>query len=535
MHLVEVPAEFVITAADRRAIRLGYGWSQEAVDHVVAFFRTFLVVRSEGYTGPFVLEDWQYKAIARMYGWRRPDGRRRFTEVYINICKKNGKSLLLAGLALYGMMNTPAAEVYQGALNRKQAGVLFRQAARLIKHSPLLKDLYVTRNYNRTITLDANDARLESLSADADSSDGVDSSMTIFDEIHRWGSKDELYKVMRGAGAARREPLIVHLTTAGDESSTFCRELHSRAQAILDGDDSDLAFLGIIYALSPGDDHSDESTWIKANPSLNTILNIEVLREEYARYKRIPARFSNWLRLHMCLCEMSINPWLEEGLWQEAACPEVRGLDWWKGRDVAVGIDLSTTKDLTALTMTTLHDGKLYWRSDYFLPEDTIEERSENDGVKYDEWSAENRYAHVTPGNATDFEYIRRYVNQLRDDLEVNIYAIGIDPWNHSTISSGLIDDGFDVDIITQSTRNYNPAAREVERRLLNGTLQHDDSPITHWCINNTRMVSDSYGQIRPSKKGAEKLRIDGTAAGLMSVGMLLKKPAPPSYRIFTA
>ena len=516
----EVPDYWIRTKADERAVALGYRWDQEAVDHVLNFFPRFLRLSTGQFAGrPFVLEAWETDFLSRLYGWKRPDGTRRFRETYVEICKNNGKTSLLAGLSLYAMKEEPGAEVYQGALNGKQADVLYREAAKLVKASPQLRKHFRVKKYNKTIVFEANDARLESMTADAQAKDGVNSSLTIFDEIHRWGSNRRLYDVMKGAGAARLQPLLVSLTTAGDDSSVFCRELHDIAVAIAAGDDSNLEFLGIIHGLTPEDDVEDEDNWKKANPALGTILSIDFFRSEFEQARKIPARLKNFLRLHLGLWQKSENVWLDMPLWDRAGDPVLGDLAWWKGRNVVAALDLSSVKDLTSLTLTTMEAGNVAWKSIYFLPEETVIERSENDGVPYDQW-VEEGYALETEGNATDFEAIRNHLHELRDS-GINIASVVIDPWNAAHLASLLIQDGFEVYFFRQNFANFNGPCQEVERRLLNGSLIHDANPITRWCAGNCTVKHDPAGNMRPTKAKAQKNRVDGVLSGIMALGVL--------------
>ena len=518
--LTEVPSFWIRTKADERAVSLGYRWDQAAADRVCAFFPKFLRLSTGQFAGrPFVLEAWEIDFLSRLYGWKRPDGTRRFREAYVEICKKNGKTSLLAGLSLYAMKEEPGAEVYQGALNGKQADVLYREAAKLVKASPQLRKHFRVKKYNKTIVFDLNDSRLESMTADAQAKDGVNSSMTIFDEIHRWGSNRQLYDVMRGAGAARRQPLLVSLTTAGDDSSVFCRELHDIAVAIAAGDDSNLEFLGVIYGLMPEDSLESENNWKKANPALGSILSLDDFRTEFELARKIPARLKNFLRLHLGLWQKSENVWLDLPLWEQAGDPTLRELDWWKNRDVVAGLDLSSVKDLTSLTLTTMDEGKVCWHSTYFLPQETVIERSERDGVPYDQWVTEG-HALETEGNATDFEAIRQRLNEFRD-AGINITAVAIDPWNAAHLASLLIQDGFEVYFFRQNFANFNGPCQETERRLLNGTLRHDSNPITRWCAGNCTVKLDPAGNMRPSKAKAAKQRVDGLISGIMALGVL--------------
>ena len=516
----KVPARWIRTKADERAVAEGHYWDQAAVNRVLEFFPKFLRLGTGRYANrPFILEDYQVDLLSRAFGWRRPDGTRRFREIYLSICKKNGKSTLLAGLAIYGMIEEPGAGIYQGALNSKQADIILRVAAGMIRKSPKLRKHFRILKHNKTITYDRNEARLECMTADVDSKDGVDSSMTILDEIHRWGHNRQLYDVMKGAGAAREQPMLWMLTTAGDDQSVFCREIHDIALAIINGDDSNLSFLGVIYAASPKDDIESEATWHKANPALGSILSLETFRNDFEQAKKTPARLKNFLRLQLGLWQKGQGAWLDVKLWDEAAQPEVRDLSRWKGREVVAGLDLSTNSDLTSLSLATMDDDIVYLHSTYFLPEETIERRSREDGVSYSQWADEG-FALETEGNATDFEAIRLRLRQLHEQ-GIRIKAIAIDPWNAAHLGTLLQADGFNVYFFRQNFGNFTGPCFELERRLLNGTIVHDDNPITRWCVGNCRIKVDPSGNIRPTKEKAVKERIDGVVSAIMALGVL--------------
>jgi phage terminase large subunit-like protein len=508
------------TPADEEAVRRGYYFEQPDADHVCDFFEQFLFVAPGR---PFVLEPWERDFLSRLYGWKREDGTRRYTEAYLEICKKNGKSTLLSGLCLYGMVDEPSAGVYQGAVDKEQGKIIFREAAQMVANSPPLARRFKASDHYGTILWKDGNARMVCMSSEVESKDGINASLTVFDELHRFGRDRKLYDIMEHAGAARRQPLRVNITTAGNDRQSLCWEVRQQAVRILEGATDDLHFLGVIYGADPDDDLDDPKVWRKANPSMGSILSESRFAEEWDKAKRIPGRLNSFKRLRFGIWTNSVTNWLPLDLWDAAEDPAEPC--WWQdGRPVHAALDLSSVKDLTSLTFCNLDRDVLAWRSFYFVPEDTLVERCERDKVPYDRW-AEAGHLIETPGNATDFEAIRKSLNDLRT-LGTNIVSVGIDPWNAAHLASLLIEDGFNVVMIRQNFGNFTGPCKELERRLLNGTIAHDGNPVTRWCVENVATEEDAQGNIRPSKKKSTE-KIDGVVSGVMALGLATSKIDP--------
>jgi phage terminase large subunit-like protein len=162
---VKVPPRWVRTGADAAAIAAGYYFDRDAADHVCDFVEAFLKHSTGRWAAkPFVLEPWQRDFLSRLYGWMRPDGTRRFREAYLEVPKKNGKSTLFAAIALYGIFEEPGAEVYLGAMTRKQARIIFNECGRMVASSPALKKRLRVIDTTATITFAAANSKLEAMS-----------------------------------------------------------------------------------------------------------------------------------------------------------------------------------------------------------------------------------------------------------------------------------------------------------------------------------------------------------------------------------
>lgn len=516
-----VPAEWLILPVDHEAARRGYWFDEEAAAHVCEFFERFLRHSLGRFAGePFILQGWQRSFLSRLFGWMRPDGTRRFREALLEVPKKSGKSTLMSGLALYGMCLEPGAEVYQAAVNATQAGIIFRECGRMIQQSPKLRKHYRVNKSRSTITLDRSNGRLRMLSSDVESVDGINASMTILDELHRFPNR-RLYDILKYAGAAREAPLLLSITTAGSDRYSICYEVHTIARNILNGATDTLDFLPVIYAAPDDANLDDPAVWRACNPSLGVTVEEEDFAVEWAEAKKIPAREVYFRRVRFNQWVQSSAPWLRIDLFD--ALTEPTDLDWFKGRNAVLGLDLSAVTDLTSMSLTSLDGDKVRALSLFWLPEDTIELRSKRDRVPYRDW-ADAGHAIRTPGNATDFGAIRRKIHELRD-LGIGVNTVVFDIWNARQMASELIDDGFEVLDFGQSYLKYTGPCKELERRILAGTIAFAPNPILRWNVGNVSVEMDGMENVRPTKKKSTE-RIDGVVALVMSVGVLTSQQA---------
>lgn len=514
----KVAKKWIRTEADKEAIRKGYWFDEIAAAWACSFFPTFLRHPANSSTPgvPFDLLPWQADLVSRMYGWKRPDGRRRFREVYCEVPKKNGKSGMLSGLGLLAMIDEPGAGVYQGAVDKEQAEILFLASVEMVEASPELSAIFTINRHRSTITWRETKARMVCMSSEVDKKDGINSSFTVIDEVHRLiGKRRELYDIMKLAGRSRRNPFLVAITTAGFDKKSLCWELHTEARRIIDGATDNLRFLGVIYAASPDDDLDDPAVWRKANPSMGTILSEEDFADDWAEAKRIPGRRNNFLRLGFNIWTNAETAWLPLPLWDARADPYP--LAAWKGR-VLVGVDLATKFDLCAMTLCMMDGDVAQWHSLYFMPEDLILPKSQAEAVPYDRWADEG-WITPTPGSFAPFEPMIAKLVELRE-AGMDIQMVGVDRWNMVHFAQKLITLGFETVLITQQGfGSWTGPCGELDRRLSDGSLAHDGSPVTRFCAENVVLEQDPIGNVRPSKTKSTR-KIDGIVSGLMALGL---------------
>ena len=511
--------------SDAQCLEEGCYFDPIAAERVITFIESFCKHSAGRFAGqPFLLEPWQKDFLRTLYGWKRADGTRRFREAYLEVPKKNGKSTLLSGMALFALFEEPGAEVYIGAVDRSQASIIFDECARMVRASPALARHLVVIDSKKRIIFPARNAKLVAMSADAPNKDGVNASMVILDELHRFTSP-ALYDVMKFAGAARDQPLFVSITTAGHDRKTICYEQHERALSAIAGtaEGGDPEFLPVIYAADPDDDLDDPKVWRKANPSMGQVLKEEDFRKAHKEAKLLPRLWAAFLRLRLNIWTEQVTRWIPLELWDALADDSSK----WDvdGAECYVALDLSSTTDLTALaTLFPLEGHDYLSKTYYFIPSETAEKRSRHDKVPYPLWIKQGHMI-ATEGNATDHDAIRLFLNELSE--KHTILKVGIDPWNAQQLANQLMQDGFDVVFIRQGYGSMSGPSKDYERMILAESLHHDGNPVSRWCVGNVSLEQDPAGNIKPSKKRSPE-RIDGAVAQVMTVALA---QADPGYQ----
>jgi phage terminase large subunit-like protein len=509
--------------SDKQCLDEGCYFDPDAADRVITFIESFCKHSAGRFAGqPFLLEPWQRDFLRTLYGWKRADGHRRFREAYLEVPKKNGKSTLLAGMALFALFEEPGAEVYIGAVDRSQASIIFDECARMVRASPALSKHLVVIDSKKRIIFPARNAKLVAMSADAPNKDGVNASMVILDELHRFPSP-ALYDVMKFAGAARDQPLMVSITTAGHDRKTICYEQHERALSAIAGtaEGGDPEFLPVIYAADPDkDDLDDPKTWRKANPSMGQVLKEEDFRKAHKEAKLLPRLWAAFLRLRLNIWTEQVTRWIPIEKWDALAEDSSK----WElqGAECYVALDLSSTTDLTALALLfPLEDGDFLSKVFYFVPEETAAKRARHDKQPYPLWIKQGHMV-GTEGDATDHDAVRKFLNDLAE--KHTILKVGIDPWNAQQLANQLMQDGFEVEFIRQGYSSLSGPSKDFERMVLAHSIHHDSNPVTKWCVGNVSLEQDAAGNIKPSKKRSPE-RIDGAVALVMTIALAMAEP----------
>lgn len=497
-----------------------------AADRATGFFTRYLRhTKGKWAKQPFDLLPWESEQIVRpLFGRLRPDGLRQYRHFWLEVGKKNGKSELAAGIGLKGLLadDEPMAEVYIGAADRDQAGLIFQAAAQMVRMSPALKKrCRVLESTKRILVTEGRQAGsfLEALATDADSADGKSPSMLLFDEVHRYRDR-EFYDTLIRSTAAREQPIIGRLTTAGTDPESMAWAEHEYARQVLEGIIDDPEFLAVIYAAPAGGDIQSPKYWQAGNPSIGHTVQVSYFEQESRKAAEDPSNENSFRRFHGNEWVAQVSRWMPMDRWDAAAGPldqaglleQLRTVPCW------AGLDLSQTRDLTALAIIgapAQEGGAFRVVLRCWIPEENVERASKRDSVRYDRWVADG-WLQTTPGDTIDYATIERSIRA--DALRFPLQEIAFDPTYAWQMAQQLTAAGLSMWPIHQSFESFAGPTADLLQLVKERRFDHGGNPVLRWMADNTVVEQDSLGRWRPSKRKAKK-RIDGIVATIMGLG----------------
>lgn len=501
----------------------GLTWDAAEAQRSIDFFH--LLHHYKGREDLIVLDPWQRFIVGSAFGWKRADGSRRFRIVYVEVASKNGKSTIAggAGLRLAFFDDEPGAEVYAAATKRDQAKIPWNAAVQMVKKSPAFRARIET--FVGSLSQASTSSFFQPLGRDSDSDQGINPNGAIIDELHVHDNRDLLDNIEKAA-SVRRQPMIWKITTAGVKRESVWWEERADAVSVLEGRATDDSLFAVVYTLDEGDDPFDEAVWPKPNPGLGSSVQLDFLRERAAKAQRSPGALAAYLRYHMNVPTPQSTRAIDIDEW-DANSGLLEGEDYlaWEERTFATpragsaGLDLASVRDLTALEfLTEAPDGAIDILSRFYCPEEGIVERSKRDGVPYADWVRDG-YLIATPGNVTDYNWIKRDVLELA--VKHELWEIGFDRWNATQLATDLTQEGATMFAIPQTHAGLAPAWRELEKRMLERKLRHGGHPILRWMAGNVEVETDASGAQKPSKRLSNE-RIDGMVALDMGMNRLM-------------
>ncbi|MCX5592807.1 terminase large subunit [Alcaligenes endophyticus] len=474
-----------------------------------------------------VLEPWQAFGIACTFGWvRKKDGMRRFRESYWEVPRKNGKSVIAAGVGL-GMFAADGefgAEVYSGATTERQAWEVFRPARLMVNRTPELKELMGIEVNAGNMNRPEDGSRFEPIIGNP--GDGSSPSCALVDEYHEHDSDDQYTTMQTGMGS-RKQPMMFIITTAGVNIAGPCYDKRQEVIEMLEGLVPNDTLFGWIWTIDEGDDWTDPKVLAKANPNIGISVYQDYLEAQQQQAIR-RARFASTFKTkHLNVWTAAKSGFINMAKFMAAPCQDTSlSLDQFKGWDCTLGLDLAAKVDLTC--MVKLFQKEIAGRRHYYcvaptfwVPEDTVQ-GTENRRLadRYQSWVASGHLIQ-TDGAEIDYRDI------LAEALEVNelapVVASPIDPHGAANLSHQLDDEGLNPITIIQNYTNMADAMKELEAAILSGRFHHDGHPIMTWCIGNliAKYMPGSDDVMRPIKQGNDN-KIDGAVALIMAIGRSL-------------
>lgn len=496
-------------------------FSAEAVDNVLAAFGVLRHTKGRWAGQPLEPDPWQIAyIIAPTFGWVKPNEHGRLVRIartlFVDVPRKNGKSTMCGGIALYltGADGEAGAEVVAAATTRDQAGMVFDPVKSLVEKSPALRGRF--RTLTGRILHPKSGSYFKVISSAADAQHGANLHGAVIDELHLH-KKPDLVRALETGTGSREQPLIVFITTADENKSNTIYALRRRmVEQLAKRVFTDPTTYGVIFGLPANADPLNPRNWPKANPGYPVSPTHEYLKSAANKARNSPAERAEFQRLHMGQRVRGSDVWIRLDDWDRNAGKPVAETDL-HGRAAYGGLDLGSVSDLTALCwLFPLEDGEdgydAIWR--FWTPEENLEALNNRTSDNASVWVKEGLLT-LTPGNVTDYDFIRE---QILTDLELfNVQTIGFDQWSAQRLSNFLMAEGIPIVETRQGDITMNAPMNEAQRLVLKGKrgkggIHHGGNPVMRWMVDNLAVKKGATGLVKPDKENSAD-KIDGWSA----------------------
>jgi phage terminase large subunit-like protein len=497
-------------------------WNRKGLSRAgrVIAFCEFLPITSGIHAGRrLVLRPWQREIVNGIYA-TNGDGLRMVRTALVTLPRKNGKTCLCAALALCHLLGPESeqrGQVFSAASDREQASIIYRELEAIILSVPEFAARCHIQSFHKTITDTTTGSVYRALTADGRKAHGLSPSFMVYDELAQSNDR-ELYDNLTTGTGARKEPLMVVISTQTADPNHIMSELVDYALKIEDGTlPADPAFYGCVYAAPDDADPWDESTWFACNPALNDFRSLEEMRIFADQAMKIPAKESVFRNLYLNQrCDPEAR-WISTDDFEACVTP----MPDLTGRECYAGLDLSSTQDLSALSLVFVpQNGEPFYTQHFaWCPETAIKGRSKADRVPYDLWHKQG-HIEATPGTVVDYGFILKRIEAL--SKQYGLKAILFDRWGATKIVKDLEDLGLTVIEFGQGFASMSPPSKEMEKLVLSRKIAFPDNPALKWCFSNVIVELDAAGNVKPSKKKSKE-KIDLVVSSVMALDGALR------------
>ena len=501
-----------------------YYFDKSAAKKAVGFIETFITHTKGEMSGkPFLLEDWQKKIVSDLFGWKnKKTDLRKYRTAYIQIGRKNGKSTLASALALYMLFadDERGSEIYSAAGDRQQAGIVHEIAKGMIVANPELSKR--SKVYRNSIVNESKGNFYQAISSDSKTKHGFNANCIIFDELHTQPNRS-LWDTLTTSVGSRRQPLTIAITTAGYDRNSICHEIYKYAQQVDNQSVKDETFYSCIYEAEMDDDITDEEVWKKANPNYGVSLKKNYMEIESQRAVDVPSYQNTFKRLMLNIWTDSVSVWIPNNEWME--CHQEFDYSTLDGKECWGGLDLASTRDISAFVLLFKVDEKYIVLPHLFIPEENAKKRSERDGVDYVTWKNQGHII-ATDGDVADYNFIKEKINEL--SKKYRIQSIAYDRWNASQLVIDLQNDGANMDPFGQGFVSMSAPTKELEKLIIGKQIIHNDNPCMNWMLSNVAIQEDPAGNIKIAKNKSKE-KVDGLVALVMALGEMMTEESTDS------
>ena len=519
-------------------------FNEVAADRAIGFFHNVLKLSEGQFEGiPFNLHISQTFIVGSIFGWKKPDGFRRYRRCYIEMGKGNGKSPLAGGIGLYGLVadNESGAQIYAAAAKKDQAMILFQDAVKMVRQSPALEKAITPSGVNPVWNLAYIRAGsfFRPISRDSGKSgSGPRPHFALCDEVHEHPDRGIMEMLERGF-KFRNQPLLMMITNSGSDRNSVCWEEHEHACAVAAGDVQDDTTFAYVCALDEGDDPlNDPACWSKVNPLLGVILKESYLQGVVDQAKAIPGKMNNILRLHFCVWTDADAAWISRKAWEDCEDPTMT-LEDFAEKPCFIGLDLSATKDITGVAYVfpdgQTEDGRpkfaLFARG--YTPADTVDQRELMDKAPYSLWVRDG-WLIAPPGKVIRYDHLAYDIVDAAAKFDVQ--AVSYDRWLIKTFENALDEIGGVLPLIEHpqgtNQRKDTPlwmpqSVSQFEDLILEKRIRIEVNPALRSAVASACFWTSPAGLRRFEKQRATG-RIDMALAATMAIGAAMGGLAKP-------
>jgi len=498
-----------------------YIFKRKTAEQVCKFIETEMCHNKGEFAGrPFMLERWERKLIGHLFGWKhRKTGLRRYRKFFLFLPRKNGKTQITSALGIIFLVadNEPGAEVYAAAADTQQASLVFDEAARIVGHNSNLSKLIKVFPGYKAMKCEVDSGYWRVLSSEAGTKHGLNPSAAIIDEVHAQ-KKTELMDVLETGMAARRQPIMVYISTADYAGDSPCNRLLDYARNVRDGQIKDQSFLPVIYEASDDeDDWKSEDLWREVNPNYGISIKPDYFRRQFKKALAEPSFENTFKRLHLNMTTEQEKRWMKMDDW-DASGQQIDQCEL-EGQPCFAGIDLSSSIDISALVLYfPAQCACIPW---FWVPAKTADKR-----IEYQMWAKEG-YIKISKGRVIDYSLIRQQINECAKRFDLR--DIAYDPYNASQLVKQLGDeDGLPVMEFMQTFKSISEPSKELEKLVISHKLIHFGNPVMRWMASNVNAIEDKNGNIKLAKPTKDSpLKVDGIIALVMAFGASLASETP--------
>lgn len=478
---------------------------------------------SKGDYSQLIVQPWQHFMFGSLYGWvHRDTGLRRFREGLSFVARKNGKTTVVSGVSLYGNSKDgeQGARVYILANTKQQAGELFDESRAMVQSSPALRKRL--RENQKGIFDDSTKSKIESRASDSKKLDGLNTSLGAFDEIHEFRDF-KLINVIKRSWSARKQPLVIYITTAGYQLDGPLIQYYENGDDVLNGVFNQDRKFYYMCELDDIKEIENPEMWIKANPNIGVTLNLPELIADFNSDRHVPQEYADWVTKQFNIfVKNDEQSFLSYEVLQRNK--KVIDIKTFEGQSCIGGFDLSTSEDFTSACLEfPIHEtGEVFVLSHSWVPRKKVQEDSEK--IPYMEW-AEAGLLTISEGDYIDYGQIYDWF--VEQSKKYNIELITYDPANAYRLVEELKSAGFETKVVRQGHLTLSPAIKDAKELFIDGKIITNNNDLFRWYVNNVRLVADRNNNWLPTKQNRYR-KIDGFAAFLNSHSEVMQKFVTP-------